>query len=56
MQQDATYGQTVDGLDEELKDQAIDQDDCWKVIDSYFKRNGLVTQQLDSFERFLKYE
>ena len=23
---------------------AIDQDDCWKVIDSYFKRHGLVSQ------------
>jgi DNA-directed RNA polymerase II subunit RPB2 len=22
----------------------IDQDDCWKVIDSYFKQNGLVAQ------------
>ena len=39
-----------------LFNQEIDQDDCWKVIDSYFKKNGLVTQQLSSFERFLKYE
>ncbi|MFO0117574.1 MAG: hypothetical protein ACK521_08165 [bacterium] len=31
----------------------IDQDDCWKVIDSYFKQNGLVAQQIFSFERFL---
>ena len=33
----------------------IDQDDCWKVIDSYFKQNGLVAQQINSFERFLQY-
>ena len=33
----------------------IDQDDCWKVIDSYFKQNGLVAQQIFSFERFLQY-
>ena len=36
--------------------QPIDQEDCWKVIDSYFKRHGLVSQQLQSFERFLQYE
>jgi DNA-directed RNA polymerase II subunit RPB2 len=33
----------------------IDQDDSWKVIDSYFKQNGLVAQQIFSFERFLQY-
>ena len=32
----------------------IDSDDSWKVIDSYFKMNGLVTQQIQSFEGFLK--
>jgi DNA-directed RNA polymerase beta subunit len=31
----------------------IDQDDSWKVIDSYFKQNGLVAQQINSYERFL---
>jgi DNA-directed RNA polymerase II subunit RPB2 len=35
--------------------EVIDQDDCWKVIDSYFKQNGLVAQQIFSFERFLQY-
>ena len=35
--------------------QPIDQEDCWKVIDSYFKQNGLVAQQIFSFERFLLY-
>lgn len=33
----------------------IDQDDSWKVIDSYFKQNGLVAQQIFSFERFLQF-
>jgi DNA-directed RNA polymerase II subunit RPB2 len=33
----------------------IDQNDSWKVIDSYFKQNGLVAQQIFSFERFLQY-
>jgi DNA-directed RNA polymerase beta subunit len=33
----------------------IDQDDSWKVIDSYFKQNGLVAQQINSFENFLQY-
>lgn len=33
----------------------IDQDDCWTVIDSYFKHNGLVAQQISSFERFVEY-
>ena len=34
---------------------SIDQDDSWKVIDSYFKQNGLVAQQIFSFERFLRF-
>ena len=42
MQQDAPVHTIAD--DEELKMQNIDQDDCWKVIDSYFKKKGLVTQ------------
>ena len=33
----------------------IDQDDCRKIIDSYFKQNGLVAQQIFSFERFVQY-
>jgi DNA-directed RNA polymerase II subunit RPB2 len=33
----------------------INQEDSWKVIDSYFKQNGLVAQQIFSYERFLQY-
>ena len=33
----------------------IDLDDCWKIIDSYFKQNGLVAQQIFSFERFVMF-
>ena len=33
----------------------IDHEDSWKVIDSYFKQNGLVAQQIFSYERFLQY-
>ncbi len=33
----------------------INQEDSWKVIDSYFKQNGLVAQQIFSYERFLQF-
>ena len=33
----------------------INQEDSWKLIDSYFKQNGLVAQQIFSYERFLEY-
>jgi DNA-directed RNA polymerase II subunit RPB2 len=36
-------------------DNPIDHEDSWKVIDSYFKQNGLVAQQIFSYERFLQY-
>ena len=45
----------TEGLAPNLNMDTIDQDDCWKVIDSYFKQNGLVAQQIFSFERFLQY-
>jgi len=32
----------------------INADDSWKVIDSYFKMNGLVYQQIQSFQGFLR--
>ena len=35
--------------------QEIDQDDAGNVIDSYFKQNGLVSQQISSFNRFLRF-
>ena len=44
------------GAQNPITNDSIDQDDCWKVIDSYFKKHGLVAQQLSSFERFLQYE
>ena len=45
----------TEGMGPNLNMDAIDQDDCWKVIDSYFKQNGLVAQQIFSFERFIQY-
>jgi DNA-directed RNA polymerase beta subunit len=35
-------------------EQQIDTKDSWDIIDSYFKRNGLVKQQIQSFETFLR--
>jgi DNA-directed RNA polymerase II subunit RPB2 len=32
----------------------INEEDAWKVISSYFRERGLVRQQLDSFNRFLR--
>lgn len=32
----------------------ITQDDVWAVITSYFEAKGLVRQQLDSFDEFVK--
>jgi DNA-directed RNA polymerase II subunit RPB2 len=31
----------------------LEQEDSWEVISSYFAHNGLVRQQLDSFDRFM---
>jgi DNA-directed RNA polymerase II subunit RPB2 len=36
-----------------LKNQEIDQTIAWTVIDRYFEENGLVRQQLDSFDDFI---
>ncbi|UPQ98204.1 subunit RPB2 of DNA-directed RNA polymerase II [Chloropicon primus] len=36
-----------------LRDVPINQEDCFEVISSYFQQNGLVKQQLDSFENFM---
>ena len=33
----------------------IDADDAWVVIKSYFQQHGLVSQQVESFNRFLKF-
>lgn len=31
----------------------ITQEDAWIVIDCYFEENGLVKQQIDSFDEFI---
>lgn len=33
--------------------QAINQEDCWTVIDAFFEEKGLVRQQLESFNEFV---
>jgi len=35
-------------------DEITQQEDVWEVIGSYFDQKGLVSQQLDSFNRFIK--
>lgn len=35
-------------------DKEITQEDCWSIISSYFEQKGLVRQQLDSFDTFIK--
>eukprot|EP00123_Amoebidium_parasiticum_P018024 comp24071_c0_seq1/m.43307 comp24071_c0_seq1/g.43307 ORF comp24071_c0_seq1/g.43307 comp24071_c0_seq1/m.43307 type:complete len:1218 (-) comp24071_c0_seq1:728-4381(-) len=35
-------------------DSQIRAEDCWTVINAFFKEKGLVRQQLDSFDEFLK--
>ena len=37
-----------------FENQTIDIDDAWAVIRSYFKKHGLVSQQISSFNRFLE--
>jgi DNA-directed RNA polymerase beta subunit len=50
---DATtdHDSTVDMYD----DEEITQEDAWVVIDQYFEEKGLVSQQIDSFDEFIKY-
>jgi DNA-directed RNA polymerase II subunit RPB2 len=33
----------------------IDPEDAWTVIKAYFQQHGLVSQQISSFNRFLKF-
>lgn len=41
--------------EEEVQDDAaIEQEDCWTVITSFFDEKGLVRQQLDSFDEFIQ--
>ena len=35
-------------------EQEIEQEQVWIVIDEYFRKKGLVGQQLDSFDDFIK--
>ncbi|RHZ50840.1 hypothetical protein Glove_490g40 [Diversispora epigaea] len=32
----------------------ISQDECWKVISSFFEKRGIVRQQLDSYDEFIQ--
>ena len=32
----------------------VSQDDMWKILDSYFLENGLVKQQINSFNEFIQ--
>lgn len=42
-------------LEEDMveEDDEITQEDAWTVISTYFEENGLVFQQLDSFNEFV---
>ena len=35
-------------------EEEITQEDVWVIIDDYFDRKGLVGQQIDSFDEFVK--
>ena len=48
----ATVYESGDGM---LDDEEITQEDAWVVIDQYFWEKGLVGQQIDSFDEFIKY-
>lgn len=37
-----------------VPNQEIEQQDAWDVINKYFESKGLVGQQLDSFDEFIK--
>jgi len=45
----------MDPLNPEFLEGDISQEDAWDVIRAYFKQHGLVSQQISSFNRFLKY-
>ena len=36
------------------EDAGITAEDCWTVISSFFESKGLVSQQLDSFDEFVR--
>lgn len=37
----------------EVDQETATEDHTWQVIDRYFAENGLVRQQVDSFNRFV---
>jgi DNA-directed RNA polymerase beta subunit len=43
----------MDGDTDKFEDE-ITQEEVWLVIDEYFNKKGLVGQQLDSFDEFIK--
>jgi DNA-directed RNA polymerase II subunit RPB2 len=49
------YGETKeDYVDDDLDQGEITQNGCWEIITSFFEENGLVQQQLSSFDEFVK--
>ncbi|KAI1079842.1 DNA-dependent RNA polymerase 2 rpb140 [Whalleya microplaca] len=47
------YGEGYDEYEEEqYADESITPEDCWVVINAYFAKKGLVSQQIDSFNDF----
>ncbi|CAG8537563.1 7642_t:CDS:10 [Diversispora eburnea] len=49
---DENTDQYYENGDEDKVD--ISQDECWKVISSFFKKRGIVRQQLDSYDEFIQ--
>ena len=37
----------------DIEDESINEEDCWKIVNSYFKQYGLVSQQINSFNHFI---
>jgi DNA-directed RNA polymerase beta subunit len=35
-----------------MNDSRVEERHLWQVLDSYFRQNGLVKQQIDSYNRF----
>ena len=48
-------GVYADAPSDNYEDEEITQEDAWVVIDQYFWEKGLVGQQIDSFDEFIRY-
>ncbi|KAI1408354.1 DNA-dependent RNA polymerase II beta subunit [Hypoxylon sp. FL1857] len=48
----AEYEEVYEYEEDYGDDNSITPEDCWTVIGSYFKKKGLVSQQIDSFNDF----